>query len=65
MISLTTNSVRPGIPTVVPGPVRIKDGPRHHLVDLAVSGGREVNYLGYARISPGGGRAYPFRIQWY
>ena len=40
---------------MVPGPVRMQGGPRHHLADPAVSGGRSVSYLGYSWISPAGG----------
>ena len=65
MISFMTNSVRRGIPPVVPGSVRIQDGPGTILLTSRFSGGRAVNCLGYSWISPGGGRAYPFRIQWY
>ena len=54
MISLTTNSVRRGIPPVVPGSVRIQDGPGTILLTSRFSGGRSVNCLGYSWISPGG-----------
>ena len=54
MISLTTNSVRRGIPPEVPGSVRIEDGPGTILLTSRFSGGRSVNYLGYSWISPGG-----------
>ena len=50
---------------MVPGSVRIQDGPGTILLTSRFSGGRSVNYLGYSWISPGGGRAYPFRIQWH
>jgi hypothetical protein len=67
MISLTANSVRRGIPPVVPGPVRIQDGPGTILLTSRFSSGRSVNYLGY-RIFVDfswGGQAYPLRIQWH
>jgi hypothetical protein len=66
VISLTTNSVRRGIPPVVPGPVRIQDGPGTMLLTSRVSGDRSVNFLGYSWISPvGGEQAYPFLIRWH
>jgi len=40
MISLTTNSVSRGIPPVVPGPVRMQDGPRHQLPRIFVGSAR-------------------------
>jgi len=45
---------RLGIPPVVPGPVRIQDGPRHHLLTSRFSGGRSVNYLDIRGFRPGG-----------
>ena len=50
---------------MVPGPVRIQDGPGTILLTSRFSSGRSVNYLGYSWISPGGGRAYLFRIRWH
>src|ERR1700722_7738723 len=48
------------------GPRRIQDGPRHHLADLAVKW-RSLSQLPriFVDFARGGGRAYPFRIQWY
>jgi hypothetical protein len=40
---------------VVPGPVRIQDGPGTMLLTSRVSGDRSVNFLGYSWISPVGG----------
>jgi hypothetical protein len=55
MISLATNSVRRGIPPMVPGPVRSGTAPGTILLTSRFSGDRSVNCLGYSWISPGGG----------